>query len=95
MHKVTIPKDTSANDILFVRLNSGANRVVSLSNFSVIEITTDTNLPRINYEGFSYQDALGSEEIVNGGFDTDSDWNKASGGTISDGKANAALWLIW
>ena len=63
VHKVTIPKDTSANDILFVRLNSGANRVVSLSNFSVIEITTDTSLPRINYEGFSYQDALGSEEI--------------------------------
>ena len=61
MHKVTIPKDTSANDILFVRLNSGANRVVSLSNFSVIEITTDTSLPRINYEGFSYD---GSGNVV-------------------------------
>ena len=91
VHKVTIPKDTSANDILFVRLNSGANRVVSLSNFSVIEITTDTNLPRINYEGFSYQDALGSELVTNGGFDTDSDWIKVSGVTISDGKANAAF----
>jgi len=41
----------------------------SITNISVIEITTDTNLPRINYEGFSYQDALGSEEIVNGNFD--------------------------
>ena len=41
-----------------------------ITNISVIEITTDTSLPRINYEGFSYQDALGSEEIVNGGFDT-------------------------
>ena len=37
-----------------------------ITNISVIEITTDTSLPRINYEGFSYQDALGSEEIVNG-----------------------------
>ena len=33
-----------------------------ISNISIIEITTDTNLPRINYEGFSYQDALGSED---------------------------------
>ena len=41
----------------------------SITNISVIEITDDTNLPRINYEGFSYQDVLGSEEIVNGGFD--------------------------
>ena len=38
----------------------------SITNISVIEITDDTNLPRINYEGFSYQDALGSELIVNG-----------------------------
>ena len=42
----------------------------SVTNISVIEITDDTNLPRINYEGFSYQDALGSEQIVNGTFDT-------------------------
>ena len=33
----------------------------TITNISVIEITDDTNLPRINYEGFSYQDALGSE----------------------------------
>ena len=42
--------------------------VGSISNISVIEITDDTSLPRINYEGFSYQDALGSEEVVNGDF---------------------------
>ena len=72
------------------RTNSGGNDV-TITNISIIEITTDTSLPRINYEGFSYQDALGSEEIVNGSFDTDSDWNKASGVTISDGKANAAF----
>jgi hypothetical protein len=39
-----------------------------ITNISLIEITDDTNLPRINYEGFSYQDSLGSEEIVNGSF---------------------------
>ena len=41
----------------------------SITNISVIEITDDTNLPRINYEGFSYQDALGSEEVVNGDYE--------------------------
>ena len=56
----------------------------SIDDVSVIEITDDTNLPRINYEGFSYQDALGSEEIVNGGFDTNlNNWTDYGGTTIS------------
>jgi len=38
----------------------------SITNITIIEITDDTSLPRINYEGFSYQDALGSELVVNG-----------------------------
>ena len=49
-----------------------------ITNISAIEITDDTNLPRINYEGFSYQDALGSElydgninQAINGGTWTD------------------------
>ena len=41
----------------------------TISNINVIQISSDTNLPRISYENFSYQDALGSEEVVNGGFD--------------------------
>ena len=41
----------------------------SITNISVVEITDETNLPRINYENFSYQDALGSELVVNGTFD--------------------------
>ena len=61
----------------------------SITNISVIEITEDTNLPRINYEGFSYQDALGSELVTNGDFATDSDWSKGSGWSIS-GALNAA-----
>ena len=62
---------------------------ITITNISVLEITDDTNLPRINYEGFSYQDALGSEEVVNGGFDSDTAWIKSpSGVTISGGAAN-------
>ena len=49
----------------------------SITNISVIEITDDTNLPRINYEGFSYQDALGSELVTNGGFnDGTNNWTQ-------------------
>jgi len=44
----------------------------SITNISVLEITDDTNLPRINYSGFTYQDSLGSELVTNGSFDTDS-----------------------
>ena len=62
-----------------------------ISNITIIEISTDTNLPRINYEGFSYQDALGSELVVNGDFATDTDWLKGTGWTISGGTANAAI----
>ena len=55
----------------------------SVTNISAIQITDDTNLPRINYEGFSYQDALGSELVVNGSFEDGlTDWT-AYAGTIS------------
>ena len=61
-----------------------------LGNVSVIQITDDTNLPRISYEGFSYQDALGSELITNGDFATDGSWVKGTGWTISGGSANGS-----
>jgi len=61
---------------------------ITITNISIIEITDDTNLPRINYEGFSYQDSLGSEEIVNGDFATDTNWAKGTGWTVSGGAAN-------
>ena len=55
----------------------------SITNISVIEITDDTNLPRINYEGFSYQDALGSELVTNGGFDDGlNGWSPHAGSTL-------------
>ena len=73
--------------LVFNRLTTVSD--ITITNISVIEITTDTNLPRINYEGFSYQDALGSEEIVNGDFATDSGWDKGAGWTINGGSANS------
>ena len=69
----TFTKTADSTSLTFRNYN---NFIGSISNISVIEITDDTNLPRINYEGFSYQDALGSEEIVNGSFDNGSaNWN--------------------
>ena len=66
-----------------------ANTTATITNISVIEITDDTNLPRINYEGFSYQDALGSELVLNGDFATDSNWSKGTGWSISGGVSTA------
>ena len=43
--------------VQFSRTNPSGNDV-TITNISVIEITDDTNLPRINYEGFSYQDVF-------------------------------------
>ena len=78
---------TASATALEILRNSGATDI-SISNISVIEITDDTNLPRINYEGFSYQDALGSELITNGGFSNGStDWI-LNDWTVADGKAS-------
>ena len=60
----------------------------SIDNVSVVEITDDTDLPRINYTNFDYQDVLGDELVTNGSFDTDSNWSKGTGWSISDGKAS-------
>ena len=40
---------------------NNSNAEIEITNISVIEITTDTNLPRINYENFSYD---GSGNII-------------------------------
>jgi len=63
--------------------------VGTLDNVSVKEVTDDTNIPRINYEGFSYQDSLGSELVTNGDFSNGSaNWIIENTWTISDGVAN-------
>ncbi len=53
---------------------TGGTGISVFDNVTCIEVTTDTSLPRINYEGFSYQDALGSELVVNPN-DLYSRWN--------------------
>ena len=75
-------------------INNGSARTCgSIGSVSAIEITDDTSLPRISYENFSYQDALGSEEIVNGTFSSDTAWNKGTGWSISGGSANGLATL--
>ena len=76
--------NSSSNDRLYIGSSSFSG---SITNISVKEITDDTNIPRINYEGFSYQDTLGSEEVVNGDFSSDSNWNKGTSWSITEGKA--------
>ena len=80
---------TSANTNAFkvVAMGGGSGTTLSITNIVVKEITDDTNLPRINYEGFSYQDSLGSEDVVNGDFATDTAWNTSyTGISILEGK---------
>ena len=84
-YETTVSVSSGANNIYFY---STTNFIGSITNISVIEITSDTNLPRINYENFSYQDALGSELVTNGGFDSDTAWAKLNGSTISGGVGN-------
>ena len=60
----------------------------SIDNISIKKITTDTDLPRINYEGFTYAESLGDNLVVNGTFDTDTNWNKGTGWSISGGNAS-------
>ena len=85
--------DSGSKEYYFQSVNTnnlrfyGSNYYGSITNISVIEITDDTNLPRINYEGFSYQDALGSELVTNGTFDSDTAWNKQTGWSIQNGYA--------
>ena len=58
------------NNVLTLQPLDASGTNLSITNISVKEITDDTDLPRINYSGFSYQDSLGSELVTNGSFDT-------------------------
>jgi len=75
---------SSATALIFNGLNFNG----SITNIVIKEITDDTNLPRINYEDFTYQDILGSEEVTNGDFSNGStDWVIEDAWTISGGVA--------
>jgi hypothetical protein len=52
-------------------------------------ITTPTAYSEGKLHSVKPEIALGPELVVNGGFDTDSDWTKQSNWTISGGKANS------
>jgi len=67
---------------VYATTSSGSS--FSITNISVKEITDDTDLPRINYEGFNYQDTLGSELIAGGDFSYDSGWSGQK--TIANGQ---------
>ena len=79
VYEINITSTDSLPRLLF---NANSSFVGSVTNISVKEITDDTDLPRINYEGFSYQDSLGSEEIVNGDFSNGSaNWGNYTSGS--------------
>ena len=81
----------STSHTIQAKIDDGASATGETAFFksvSLIEITDDTNLPRINYEGFSYQDSLGSELVTNGNFATDTDWSMLPSWSIANGKAS-------
>ena len=80
----------AAGDVSIQFTCDEANATYKVSNVSVVEVTDNTDLPRINYEGFSYQDIFGSELITNGDFAVDGSWVKGTGWTISGGSANGS-----
>jgi hypothetical protein len=91
---------TGVSNSLVIRARPSIPFTGTISNISLIEITTDTNLPRINYEGFSYQDALGSEQIVNGGFENNIDFwaqylslSTWDNGTIKTTSTSSVAWI--
>ena len=67
---------TNRTNLQFYAFNSFSG---SIDNISLIEITDDTDLPRINYTNFDYKDVLGDELVTNGSFDTDlSGWTNSN-----------------
>jgi hypothetical protein len=81
---------TNANGNIYWRARNSA--IFSIDDVTLIEITDDTNLPRINYEGFSYQDALGSELIDYSTLTSgSSSWSLVGGLWVFDDTANGYL----
>ncbi len=71
--------------------------VGSVDNISVIEVTNSdmdvtraTAATRVDENGLvNYAQVVGSEVVINGDFDTDSNWAKGANTTISGGKLNS------
>lgn len=78
----SIIQPTGTSFISFYRATADVD--ITLNSVSLKEITDDTDIPRINYSGFSYQDTLGSELIAGGDFSYDSGWSGQK--TIANGQ---------
>ena len=89
-HQVYInATNSSATYALMIGVSSSATTgTIKVDNISLKEITDDTNIPRINYEGFSYQDTLGNEVNSDVNFDNPSSWSLTGQSTVSNGKAH-------
>jgi len=64
---------------------------VSVKEFTAsdMDVTRATAATRVDENGLvNYAEVLGSEEVTNGDFATDSDWSKLNGSTISGGVGN-------
>jgi len=89
---VSIKEDTSA-DFDFTR-GTAATRVTKDGLVKDVQILSDDLVKNGNFDEIGSEEVSngdfsqeGSELVVNGGFDTDSDWIKGAGWTISGGKA--------
>ena len=94
--KVTFITQSGREAIAFARV-VGNTSSCTIDNVSVkeytsadMDVTRATAATRVDEDGLvNYAEIVGSEEITNGDFATDSDWtNEISGWTISNGKAN-------
>ena len=88
------PAFSHVGDIIFEGNVGGGkgryfNGIMANVSFNNAGTTTTFKLDQAtaNYE-LSQEASLGAEEIVNGGFDADADWDKGAGWSISGGSAN-------
>ncbi len=78
-YETTVEVTSGANNLYFYSTN---NFIGSIDNVSVIEITDDTDLPRINYTNFDYEDVLGDE--LASPLDFTSDWTSTGATSITE-----------
>ena len=92
----TYTADMTSNEVSpILTLQGDASFIGSITDVIIKSVTNDTNLPRINYEGFSYQDALGSELVTgdNSNFDTSlGNWQQFRGVSVWDSLLKAGKW---
>ena len=82
----------TATTMYFGNITTGhaANDTVTIdAGITVKEITNYTEANAASEIEYSQENVFGAEEVVNGDFATDSDWNKGTGWTISGGKASS------